>query len=110
INSHHHKHSNNQCERQIAFRFFYLAGEERYVVPTIIGPKRTQHRSRKSRKPATGDGHRFASATVVRLREMSPVTSAVEERAETNRDKNQHFEGSQNSGDAAADANGCAID
>ena len=48
IQSNYEKHANDQAQREIAFRLLNFTGQKRNVVPTVIGPERSQHRRRKA--------------------------------------------------------------
>ena len=58
IKSHHHKHADDQAQRQIAFRILYFANDVTGCIPAGVG---IHHVNKCDRECATKDRHRVGS-------------------------------------------------
>jgi hypothetical protein len=110
IECHHYESAADQSERQIASGILHLACEKRDVVPTIVSPKRTDHRCGKSRNTAADDVYAFTSSAVIDETKISPIAIAVEERAQTDTNQQHDLHSSEHARDATADSYRGAVD
>src|SRR5207237_424694 len=110
IEHHHKQDAANQPQRQIAFRPLHLAGHERNVVPTVVGPQRSQHRRPKTSDPSAGYGHAFAYSTNVCQAEISPMSTGIDEGANTDANYEQDFQRSKKRREVSADLHCGTVD